>query len=69
MKEKVLLKLLKYWKNYKPGDVVTVPAGILPERMIRNGVAARYVEKTTVSSSKQTKRKEKENGGDGNENL
>jgi hypothetical protein len=41
--EKVWLKLLKPWKSYEAGDVVSVPAGIMPLRMIRNKMAIRYV--------------------------
>jgi hypothetical protein len=57
-KELVYLRLLKPWKIYRSGDVVSVPAGIMPERMIRNGVAERYVKDngnhTENSSSKGT---------------
>ena len=41
--EKVLLQLLKPWKCYIRGDVVPVPAGIMPLRMIKNKTAIRYV--------------------------
>ena len=43
--ELVKLKLLKYWKIYSPGDVVEVPPGVLPQRMIENGTAERYIPK------------------------
>jgi quercetin dioxygenase-like cupin family protein len=43
--EKVLLRLKKPWKIYKAGDVVSVPAGLLPKRMIENGTAERYIKK------------------------
>jgi hypothetical protein len=43
--EKVLLRLKKPWKIYKAGDVVSVPAGLLPKRMIENGTAGRYIKK------------------------
>jgi hypothetical protein len=41
--ELVQLRLLKPWKIYDVGEVVTVPPGTLPERMIKNGTAERYL--------------------------
>jgi hypothetical protein len=41
--EKVWLKLLKPWKSYEAGDVVSVPPGIMPLRMLRTKTAKRYV--------------------------
>ena len=53
--EKVRLQLLKDWKNLKKGDVVSVPAGILPQRMIENKTAKHYTPKKVYSSKKSKK--------------
>ena len=49
--ELVKLKLLKNWKCYAPGDVVEVPPGVLPQRMIENGTAERYVPKKSKAEA------------------
>ena len=51
--ELVKLKLLKHWKLYSPGDVVEVPPGVLPQRMIENGTAERYIPKQKKNEDKE----------------
>lgn len=55
--ERVLLQLLKPWKIYKRGDIVKVPQGIMPERMIRNKTAKRYVAKKKINVISEFKNK------------
>ena len=49
--EKVFLRLLKNWKSYKSGDVVSVPPGFLPMRMVENGTAEHYYKEKEEEST------------------
>ena len=51
--ELVKLRLLKHWKIYETGDVVEVPPGVLPQRMIENGTAIRYLPKDKKIKDKE----------------
>jgi hypothetical protein len=68
VREIVRLKLLKHWKNYAVGDVVSVPTGSLQARMLQNGTAEHYMKpekKAEKKIEKIEKKKEKIDDGAG----